>query len=439
MAKPILDTYIAEENLPYEFCPGCSHGKVLGALSNSLKQQGLDPSEVVIVTDIGCVGLSDKYFVTHAFHGLHGRAITYASGIKMQNTELKVIVLIGDGGCGIGGHHLLNAARLNTDITVLVFNNFNFGMTGGQHSVTTPLDSITATTTLGSTDAPMDIAGTAKVNGGGFVARATAFDKDLPDLVEKAMKHDGFSLIDIWELCTAYFVVRNDFGRKEMMDYMESMNMESGILQETERPSFQTSYKGIQEQASKQKSMSGLVLDTKFSSDLDKPVRIVLAGAAGQKVVSAGNLLASAATLSGLWTSRRADFPITIQTGFSVAEIVISPEPVLYSGIIKPDVAALIAPEGKAKIARLTKTMEQSDTIYFADGLGDVDSKAKQIPLEFPDSANREIRKNISALTAGYLTKQLGLFPFEALKEAIRQIQKPKIVEINLGILAHFE
>ncbi|MAD51120.1 MAG: thiamine pyrophosphate-dependent enzyme [Candidatus Marinimicrobia bacterium] len=439
MVEPILDTYIAEENLPYEFCPGCSHGKVLGALSNSLKQQGLDPSEVVIVTDIGCVGLSDKYFVTHAFHGLHGRAITYASGIKMQNPELKVIVLIGDGGCGIGGHHLLNAARLNTDITVLVFNNFNFGMTGGQHSVTTPLDSITATTTLGSTDAPMDIAGTAKVNGGGFVARATAFDKDLPDLVEKGMKHDGFSLIDIWELCTAYYVIRNDFGRKEMMGYMDSMNMESGILQETERPSFQTSYKGIQEQASKQKPMSGLVLDTKFSSDLEKPVRIVLAGAAGQKVVSAGNLLASAATLSGLWTSRRADFPITIQTGFSVAEIVISPEPVLYSGIIKPDVAALIAPEGKAKIARLTKTMEESDTIYFADGLGDVDSPANQLPLEFPESAKKEVHKNISALTAGYLTKQLNLFPFEALQEAVRQIQKPKIAEINLGILAHFE
>lgn len=249
MANPVLDTYIAEENLPYEFCPGCSHGKILGSLSDSLKLQGLDPSEVVIVTDIGCVGLSDKYFVTHAFHGLHGRAITYASGIKMGNPDLNVIVLIGDGGCGIGGHHLLNAARLNTDITVLVFNNFNFGMTGGQHSVTTPLDSITATTSLGSTDAPMDIAGTAKVNGGGFVARATAFDKDLPDLIEKAMNHSGFSLIDIWELCTAYYVVRNDFGRKEMMGYMDGMEMESGILQETERPSFQTSYKGIQKKA----------------------------------------------------------------------------------------------------------------------------------------------------------------------------------------------
>ncbi len=439
MAEMGLDTYIAEENLPYEFCPGCSHGKVLGAVSDSLKQQELDPTEVVIVTDIGCVGLSDKYFVTHAFHGLHGRAITYASGIKMQNPDLKVVVLIGDGGCGIGGHHLLNAARSNTDIAVLVFNNFNFGMTGGQHSVTTPLDSITPTTSLGSTEAPMDIAGTAKVNGGGFIARATAFDKDLPEMIAKAMDHDGFSLIDIWELCTAYYVVRNDFGRKEMMSYMDSMNMESGILQETKRPSFQTSYKGIQEQAGQQKPMSGLILETKFTSDLDKPVRIVLAGAAGQKVVSAGNLLASAATLSGLWTSRRADFPITIQTGFSVAEIIISPEPVLYSGVIKPDVAALIAPEGRDKIARLTQAMDKTDTIYFAEGLGNVNSKAKLLPLAFPESAQKEVRKNISALTAGYLTQQLGLFPFEALQEATQQIQKPKIAKINLGVFAHFE
>jgi Pyruvate/2-oxoacid:ferredoxin oxidoreductase gamma subunit len=285
----------------------------------------------------------------------------------------------------------------------------------------------------------MDIAGTAKVNGGGFIARATAFDKDLPDLIEKAMKHDGFSLIDIWELCTAYYVVRNDFGRKEMMGYMDGMNMESGILQETDRPSFQTSYKNIQEQASQQKPMSGLVLDTQFSSDLGKPIRIVLAGSAGQKVVSAGNIIASAATLSGLWTSRRADFPITIQTGFSVAEIVISPEPVLYSGIVKPDIAAIIAPEGKAKIARLTKAMEETDTIYFADGLGDIDSDANIQPLDFPESAHKDLRKNISALTAGYLAKELKLFPFEALKEAVRKIQRPKIAEINLGVFAHFE
>lgn len=439
MPEKVFETYIAEDNLPYEFCPGCSHGKILDALNESIKSQGLDPSEVVIVTDIGCVGLSDKYFVTHAFHGLHGRSITYASGIKMGNPELKVVVLIGDGGCGIGGHHLLNAARINTDVTVLVFNNFNFGMTGGQHSVTTPMNSITATTALGSIDAPMDIAGTAKINGGGFVARATAFDKDLPELITKAMNHKGFALIDIWELCTAYFVQRNDFGRKEMMGYMDHMQMESGILQETDRPGFQDSYKTIQQKAAGQKPLSGLVLETKFQSDLKEPIRIVLAGSAGQKVVSAGNLLASAATLSGLWTSRRADFPITIQTGFSVAEIVISPEPVLYSGIMKPDVAAIIAPEGLKKIARLTKAMGKNDKVYFVNGLDGINTNAQLIPLDFPESAQKEVRKNISALTVAYISKELNIFPFEALKEAIRQTQKPAIAEINLGILAHFE
>lgn len=434
-----IDTYIAEENLPYAFCPGCSHGKILGALSDSLKNQNLDPSEVVIVTDIGCVGLSDKYFITHAFHGLHGRAITYASGIKMQNPDLNVVVLIGDGGCGIGGHHLLNAARLNSDINVLVFNNFNFGMTGGQHSVTTPLDSVTATTSLGSIDAPMDIAGTAQVNGGSFVARATAFDKDLPELIEKAMMHDGFSLIDIWELCTAYYVPRNDFGRKDMMMYMDGMKMESGILQETDRPSFQKSYAHIQEKASEQKPMGSLELETQFEHSLTNPIRIVLAGAAGQKVVSAGNLLASAATLSGLWVSRRADFPITIQTGFSVAEIVISPEPVLYSGIVKPDIVAIIAPEGKAKIERLTQAMDHNGTIFHSEGLGEIKSDAQISLLDFPEASHKSLRKNISALTAAFLTKELKFFPFKALKEASRQIQKPKIAEINLGLFELFE
>ncbi|MBC8257659.1 MAG: 2-oxoacid:acceptor oxidoreductase family protein [SAR324 cluster bacterium] len=439
MPEIVPETYIAEQNLPYDFCPGCSHGQILGALNKSLLQQQLDPSEVVIVTDIGCVGLSDKYFVTHAFHGLHGRSITYASGIKMQNPNLKVVVLIGDGGCGIGGHHLLNAARTNTDVTVLVFNNFNFGMTGGQHSVTTPLNSITATTALGSSDAPMDIAGTAQVNGGGFVARATAFDKDLPDVITKAMKHDGFALLDIWELCTAYYVARNDFGRKEMLGYMDSMQMKSGILQETKRPGFQTRYKALKQQSKNQDKLKSLLLETKYASTLDKPISIVLAGAAGQKVVSAGNLLATAATLSGLWASIRADFPITIQTGFSVAEIIISPEPVLYSGIIKPDIAALIAAEGKTKITRLTKEMDQADTIYFAAGLGEVDSGAKKIPLLFPEGIVKSIKKNISILTAAMLVQELDIFPFKALREAVRKIQKTKVAEINLEILANFE
>jgi pyruvate/2-oxoacid:ferredoxin oxidoreductase beta subunit len=129
-------TYIDEDSLPYPFCPGCGHGAILDHLNAALVQLQLDPRKLVIVTDIGCAGLSDKFFETNAFHGLHGRSVTYATGIKLANPDLKVIVLIGDGGCGIGGNHLIHAARRNIDVTVLVFNNLNYGMTGGEQGLT---------------------------------------------------------------------------------------------------------------------------------------------------------------------------------------------------------------------------------------------------------------------------------------------------------------
>ena len=97
--------------LPYPFCPGCGHSPILDALNEALVRRGTDPANVVIVSDIGCSGLSDQYFVTSAFHGLHGRSITYATGIKLARPDLDVVVVMGDGGTGIGGAHLLNAAR----------------------------------------------------------------------------------------------------------------------------------------------------------------------------------------------------------------------------------------------------------------------------------------------------------------------------------------
>ncbi len=131
---------------PYPFCPGCGHGPILDALNAALVARDADPARVVIVSDIGCSGLSDQYFDTSAFHGLHGRSITYASGIKLARPDLDVVVVMGDGGTGIGGAHLLSAARRNIGMTVLVFNNLNFGMTGGQHSATTPEGGLTPTT-----------------------------------------------------------------------------------------------------------------------------------------------------------------------------------------------------------------------------------------------------------------------------------------------------
>ncbi len=153
-----LSTYKNERPLP--FCPGCGHALILNHLDKALTRLQIPPTQTVIVTDIGCVGLSDQYFATNAFHGLHGRSIAYATGIKLANPDLHVIVLMGDGGAGIGGAHLINAARRNIGLTVLVFNNFNFGMTGGEHSVTTPHGAITATTRHGNPEYPLDICAT---------------------------------------------------------------------------------------------------------------------------------------------------------------------------------------------------------------------------------------------------------------------------------------
>ena len=127
---------------PSVFCPGCAHDQVLHALDRALTDMGLSGEKTAIVTDIGCSGLLDTFFNTHAFHGLHGRALTYATGIKLAQPGLKVIVTMGDGGMGIGGAHVLSTCRRNIDLTLLVLNNFNYGMTGGQCSATTPQNAV---------------------------------------------------------------------------------------------------------------------------------------------------------------------------------------------------------------------------------------------------------------------------------------------------------
>lgn len=131
--------YLVESRLPTIWCPGCGNGIVLKAILKAFADLGLDRKKTVAVSGIGCWGWADDYIDTNAFHGTHGRALAFATGIKLANPELTVVVLMGDGdGATIGGNHLIHAARRNVDLTAVVVNNFNYGMTGGQYSGTTP-------------------------------------------------------------------------------------------------------------------------------------------------------------------------------------------------------------------------------------------------------------------------------------------------------------
>ena len=129
-----LNTYL-NKSRPLVYCPGCTHENITKALDKTFAKLNFEADKTVIVTDIGCSGLFDTFFNVHALHGIHGRALTYASGLKLANPDLNVIVTMGDGGLGIGGAHVLASCRRNIDITLIILNNFNFGMTGGQYSL----------------------------------------------------------------------------------------------------------------------------------------------------------------------------------------------------------------------------------------------------------------------------------------------------------------
>ena len=341
---------------PYPFCPGCGHSTILDRLDQALVALGRDPAKVVIVSDIGCSGLSDQYFATSAFHGLHGRSITYATGIKLARPELDVIVVMGDGGTGIGGAHVLNAARRNIGITVLVFNNFNYGMTGGQHSATTPLEAVTSTTPGGNFERPLDLCATVAANGAGYVFRGTSFDDDLAARIADGIRAPGFALLDIWELCTAHFVPSNKASKRTLGELRERLGFASGVIQRLDRPEYGAAYRA----AAGARALDGgsalapQGLAPRFAAGLDRRFELVIAGAAGGKVRSAARTVARAAVLSGLWAAQRDDYPVTVKTGHSLSHLVLSPEPIDHAGSSgRPDAVLVLAEEGARKVAGL--------------------------------------------------------------------------------------
>jgi 2-oxoglutarate ferredoxin oxidoreductase subunit beta len=419
MSDQAFLSYLDESLLPFFFCPGCGHGMITDKLNNALVKLQIDPHNVVIVTDIGCSGLADKYFITHTLHGLHGRSVTYATGIKLANPGLKVIVLMGDGGCGIGGHHLINAARRNIGVTVIVFNNFNYGMTGGEHSVTTPPGGITSSTPLGQLEYPMDICQTVAVNGASFVARTTSFDKGLPDLLVSAIKNECFSLVDIWELCTAYYVPNNRFNKGLLEQTMTELKLPTGVIQQSTRPEYSVAYRQSVASIAGKIPLPARPIQQVYKSKLDRRMGIILAGAAGKKINSAANLFCQAALLSGLWATQRNDYPVTVKSGHSVSEVILAPGEIGYTGISKPDILLLLFKEGLPVVRQQLKAMTEEDCVFVNAELLPVETRARLIPIDFRQSGPFVTKKESWAIIAlAKLLCHTEIFPLEAFKQA---------------------
>jgi 2-oxoglutarate/2-oxoacid ferredoxin oxidoreductase subunit beta len=200
--------YLRREILPTTFCVGCGGGTVLNAFAHAVDEMHIDPREIVCVTGIGCSSwIPSPYFLCDTLHTTHGRAIAFATGVKVMRPEMKVIVIAGDGDlAGIGGNHLMHAARRNLDLTVFLVNNFIYGMTGGQASPTTPFGTRTTTTPYLSLEHPFKIADVVAAAGGSYVARWTTYHVfQLMESMQNAIRRKGFSFVEIISQCPVSF------------------------------------------------------------------------------------------------------------------------------------------------------------------------------------------------------------------------------------------
>ena len=219
-----LDDYLRTERLPHVWCAGCGIGTVLSCYLYALKELGIPPKNAVMVSGIGCSGRAAGYVNMDSFHTTHGRAIPFATGLKLANRKLNVTVMSGDGDLfAIGGNHLIHAARRNIDINVICINNFIYGMTGGQLAPTTPQSAITSTSPYGNIEPPFNLVGLAAVSGATYVARWTSMHpRRLKNAFVEALDHHGFSFVEILSPCPIAYGRRNKMREAiDMLHYFE--------------------------------------------------------------------------------------------------------------------------------------------------------------------------------------------------------------------------
>lgn len=375
-----MDSLLNQDRPPV-FCPGCAHDRVVRALDKTFQKMGLKGEEVVIVSDIGCSGLFDTFFHTHAFHGLHGRALTYATGLKMARPDLHVVVTMGDGGLGIGGAHLLSTCRRNIDLTLLVLNNFNYGMTGGQCSSTTPPDAHVGSGFLNQLEKPIDVCQVAGAAGAAHLTRASAYDKSLPDMLEAAIRYDGFALLDIWGVCPGRYTKRNKLSPQSIAAALDTMPPLDHFREANDRQEYGRHYR---EAAGALPSTPPPAKIETVNTPLTEGRReVVLLGSAGQRIVTAGELLCLAGASAGLHASQKNDYPITVLRGHSVSEVILSRDSIGFTGIDRPAVVLALAKEGVARRQQMLADLPEDTLVVRAAGIDVPDSRADIVTLDF--------------------------------------------------------
>jgi 2-oxoglutarate ferredoxin oxidoreductase subunit beta len=223
--------YLRKRFMPHIWCPGCGHGIVLNGLLRAVEKLGLEKNDIVVVSGIGCSSRIEGYLDFHTLHTLHGRALAFATGVKMGRPELKIIVPMGDGDAlAIGGNHFIHAARRNIDMTAIIMNNHIYGMTGGQYSPATGYGKKATTAPYGTIDQTFDVVKLAAAAGATFVARSTTYHiLPMIKILKAAIAHKGFSVVEVLSQCPTYYGRKNRAGSAvDMMNFFKEHAVEAG-------------------------------------------------------------------------------------------------------------------------------------------------------------------------------------------------------------------
>lgn len=417
---------------PPVFCPGCSHEQILKVLDKTFGKMGLLGNQIAMISDIGCSGLFDTFFNTHALHGLHGRALTYATGVKICRPELNVVVTMGDGGMGIGGAHVLSACRRNLDITLLVLNNFNYGMTGGQCSTTTPIDAVVGSGFLNRLERPTDIYDLAVGAGAPFVVTCSTYQKDLGDILEQAIRFKGFSIVEIKGLCTGRYTKRNKLSPKMIEESLASQNKANGEIAANQRPEYGQAYREL---TSTMKPVTKpMAVEAKFTPPEQGPRCVAVLGSAGQRVLTAGELIGLAGLSAGLQVTQKNEYNITVLRGPSISELILSPTPIDYTGSKKPDVVLALAAEGVERRKPIFAELTPDDLVIQAAGVELPPTQATVKKIDFKALGIKTVDYSLAGVAA--LAKMNRVMSMEMLEAAMKLRYKAKILESANEVVA---
>jgi 2-oxoglutarate ferredoxin oxidoreductase subunit beta len=451
MAQTLIN-YLRERNMPHLMCPGCGHGTILKCSLAAIEKLGLDKDKVCVVSGIGCSSRMTTYVDFDTLHTTHGRAIPFATGIKLHRPGMNVIVMTGDGdAAAIGGNHLIHAARRNIDLSVLCFNNSTYGMTSGQVSPTTPLGRFATTAPYGNIDRPFDLCALAAGAGATYVARGDCFNvKQLEKLVTSAIAHHGFSFVDIISQCPTYYGRKNRIGDAyDMLVWQkESRISDSDLTTPTPEGKYKVGefvnvegpdlcdrvrelIERVQSQAEEEE---GVEEEIAHLAPTIGRYEVRLGGSGGQGIVLAGMILGEAASLYGDKHAIQTQvYGPEARGGASKSEVVIADGDVDYPKVISPDVLVAM---NQPSFDRFAPEVKDEGTVVanssFAFDLHLAKSRVAAIPISEISQAvtGRAVSSNIVAL--GVFSGLTHVVPRDALARAVKHRVPPRTIEANL-------